>query len=114
MENFNKVFRTADNVIFTRISAKEAETFVGNYITVIDGKAIAVVDGKEVEMPKSLFNEIGVQYFFVDYKEHGKKMLRKHGVYAAVKTEKIRVWRNVKPGEKLATVIDGYVERHKE
>ncbi len=110
MENFNKVFRTADNVIFTRINAKEAETFSGNYITVIDGKAVAVVDGKEVEMPKSLFNEIGVQYFFVDYKEHGKKMLRKHGVYAAVKTEKIRVWRNVKPGEKLTTVIDGYVE----
>ena len=62
MENFNKVFRTADNVIFTRINAKEAETFSGNYITVIDGKAVAVVDGKEVEMPKSLFNEIGVQY----------------------------------------------------
>lgn len=47
MENFNKVFRTADNVIFTRINTKEAETFAGNYITVIDGKAVAVVDGKK-------------------------------------------------------------------
>ena len=61
-------------------------------------------------MPAVLFNEIGVQYVFVDFYEHGRKMAKKHGIYSAVKQEAIRVWSNVKPGEKLKTVIDGYEE----
>ncbi|MBQ8677473.1 MAG: hypothetical protein IJ529_05970 [Alphaproteobacteria bacterium] len=86
------------------------EGFKGNYITVINNKAIAVVDGQEVPMPSVLFNEIGVGYYFVDFYEHGTKMAKKHGIYYAVKQEPIRVWKNVKPGECIKTVIDGYEE----
>ena len=107
---FNRVFRTVDGTVFTKINASETETFKGNYITVINGKAVAVVDGEEVAMPSSLFNEIGVEYLFVDFYAHGKKMAKKHGVYTAVKQENIRVWRNIKPGEPIRTIIDGYQE----
>lgn len=110
MNNFNKIFRTVDGTVFTKISEKDASAFQGNYITVIGTKAIAVVDGKEVDMPKLLFNEIGVEYHFVDFFQHGLKMAKKHGVYFAVKQEPIRVWKNVKPGECIRTVIDGYEE----
>ena len=110
MTTFNKVFRTAEGTIFTKINASEAATFEGNYITVIDNKAVAVVDGVEVPMPDVLFNEIGVEYLFVDFYAHGEKMAKKHGVYFAVKQEPIRVWKNVKPGETIRTVIDGYEE----
>lgn len=110
MNTFNKVFRSADGTVFTKIQANEISGFSSNYITVVDNKPIAVVDGKEVPMPAVLFNEIGVQYMFVDFYEHGRKMAKKHGIYSAVKQEAIRVWGNVKPGEKLKTVIDGYEE----
>lgn len=110
MDALNKVFRTEDNICFSKISAEDAATFKGNYITVINGKAVAVVDGKEVAMPEVLYNETGVAYLFVDFYAHGKKMAKKHGVYLAVKQEAIRVWRNVKAGEPITTIIDGYVE----
>ncbi len=114
MKSFNQVFRTRDNVVFSRIKATEAENFSGNYITVIDGKPVAVVDGKQVPMPEVLINEIGVEYLFVDYAEHGKKMQKKHGVYVARKQEPIRVWKNIRPGEAIRTVIDGYTEHEVE
>ena len=110
MTTFNKVFRTAEGTVFTKINASEASTFSGNYITVIDNKAVAVVDGQDVPMPEVLYNEIGVEYHFVDFYAHGEKMAKKHGVYFAVKQEPIRVWKNVKPGETIRTVIDGYEE----
>ena len=110
MNTFNKVFRSADGTVFTKLQANDISGFSGNYITVVDNKPIAVVDGKKVPMPAVLFNEIGVQYVFVDFYEHGRKMAKKHGIYSAVKQEAIRVWSNVKPGEKLKTVIDGYEE----
>ncbi len=108
--NFNRVFRTEDGQVFTKIAANEIENFPGNYITVVDGKAVAVIDGEEVAFPSILYNEIGVKYVFVDFYEHGKRMAKKHGVYFAVKQEPIRVWRAIKPGEVLRTVIDGYEE----
>lgn len=108
--NFNKTFRDADNTVYTRIKPSEADGFEGNYITVIDKKPIAVKNGQQVPMPEILINEIGVEYHFVDYAEHGQKMLKKHGVYVARKQEPIRVWKNIKPGEAIKTVIDGYVE----
>lgn len=110
MNNFNKVFRSENGTVFTKITAAEAENFPGNYITVIGGKAVAFIDGKETAVPTVLFNEIGVGYYFVDFYEHGLKMAKKHGVYLAVKQEPIRVWKNIKPGECIRTVIDGYEE----
>ena len=98
MSTFNKVFRSADGTVFTKLQANEISGFSGNYITVVDNKPIAVVDGKKVPMPAVLFNEIGVPYVFVDFYEHGRKMAKKHGIYSAVKQEATRVWSNVKPG----------------
>lgn len=109
-KNFNRVFRTEKGTVFTKVSPEESKTFNGNYITVINNKAIAVANGEEVPLPEVLFNEIGVPYHFVDFYAHGKKMAKKHGVYIAVKQEPIRVWKNVKPGETIRTVIDGYEE----
>ena len=110
MDSLNKVFRSEDGTVFAKLHSTEIENFKGNYITVIDNKAVAVVDGKEIPMPAVLFNEIGVDYHFVDFYEHGKKMAVKHGVYYAVKQEPIRVWKNVQPGECIKTIIDGYEE----
>lgn len=110
MKSFNEVFRSENGIVFTKLHSTEIENFKGNYITVIDNKAVAVVDGHEIPMPAVLFNEIGVEYHFVDYYEHGLKMAKKHGVYYGVKQEPIRVWKNVKPGECIKTVIDGYEE----
>ncbi len=110
MNNFNKVFRDAEGTIFTKIGASEVAKFNGNYITVVDNKIVAVVDGNQVATPEVLYNEIGVEYHLVDFYAHGVKMAKKHGVYFAVKQEPIRVWKNVKPGEALRTVIDGYEE----
>ncbi len=106
----NEVFRTKDNVFLTRIEAAKAAEFKGNYITVINGEAVAVINGKKVPMPETLINENGVEYIFVDYAEHAKKMLKKHGLYVGRKQENIRVWKNVKPGECIKTVVDGYIE----
>ena len=105
MNNFNKVFRDAEGTIFTKIGASEVAKFNGNYITVVDNKIVAVVDGNQVATPEVLYNEIGVEYHLVDFYAHGVKMAKKHGVYFAVKQEPIRVWKNVKPGEALRTVI---------
>ena len=110
----NKIFRTRENVIFRRINAGDAENCTGNYITVVNGKAVAVEDGKQVPMPEVLINEIGVEYLFVDYAEHGRTMQKKHGVYVARKQEPIRVWKNIRPGEVIKTVIDGYTEHEVE
>lgn len=110
MKNFNQVFRNEEGTVFTKINANQVESIQGNYIAVIDNKPVAVVDGKEVDFPKILINEIGVKYQFVDFYEHGVAMAKKHGVYFAVKQEPIRVWKDVKPGDTLKTVIDGYEE----
>ena len=112
--NFNKVFRSEDGTVFTKLNCKEVENFKGNYITVIDNKPVAVVDGREVSMPSVLYNEIGVEYYFVDFYAHGKKMAKKHGIYYGVKQEPVRIWKNVKPGEPIKTVIDGYEEHRVE
>ncbi len=111
---FNKIFRTVDNTVFTKIAAKDVENFKGNYITVINNKPVAVVDGQEVSFPQVLINEIGVEYRFVDFYQHGKEMAKKHGVFYAQKQENVRVWPNIKPGEILKTVIDGFEEHRVE
>lgn len=111
MDKLNQVFRSSEGIVFKKISAEEAKNgFEGNYITVINNRAVAVADGKEIPMPELLFNEIGVGYLFVDFYAHGLKMAKKHGVYYAVKQEPIRVWKNVLPGEAIHTVIDGFEE----
>lgn len=109
-KNFNKVFRNAEGTFFMKIDAKKAKNFRGNCITVIDGKAVAMVNGQQVPMPEVLFNEIGVEYQFVDFYKHGLNMAKKHGIYFAVKQEPIRIWRKIQPGEPICTVIDGYEE----
>lgn len=105
----NKTFRTAENVVFVKVNENDVKP-KGNFITVIKNRAVALMDGKEVPMPEKLYNEIGVEYIFVDFYLHAKKMAKKHGIYLAVKQEPIRVWKNIKPGEVLKTVIDGYEE----
>ena len=111
MQYKNKVFRTKDNVVFTRIAEPEVADFSGNYITVIKDKAVAVVDGVEVPMPEILINECGVEYHFVEnFYEFGKKIARKNGLWKAHKQTPVRVFPNVQPGEKVTTVIDGFVE----
>ena len=109
MQSMNHTFRTTENVLFVKVNEKDVKE-TGNFITVKNNKAIALMDGKEVPMPEVLYNEIGVDYHFVDFYKHGQKMAKKHGVYVAVKQEPIRVWWNVKPGETIKTVIDGYEE----
>lgn len=109
MNAMNQIFRTENNVMFAKVNEKNVLP-TGNFITVKHGKAVAIMDGVEVPMPEVLYNEIGVDYHFVDFYQHGKKMAKKHGVYVAVKQEPIRVWKNIKPGEILKTVIDGYEE----
>ena len=52
MNTFNKVFRSADGTVFTKLQANEISGFSGNYITVVDNKPIAVVDGKKVRVCK--------------------------------------------------------------
>lgn len=106
----NKIFRDSKNNVYTRISTSDIAGFEGNFISVVNGKAVCRLNGNMVSVSDVLYNEIGVDYHFVSYKEHGLKMAKKHGVYKAVKQESIRVWRNVKPGEKLQSVIDGFVE----
>ena len=61
----NHVFRTAENVMFVKVVEKEVKN-KGNFITVRNGKAIALMDGVEVPMPSVLYNEIGVKYFFIN------------------------------------------------
>lgn len=128
----NKVFRSKKNEVFTRISANEIRAFEGNFISVVSQRQyellcagefrdyggdeapkvreVACVNGVIIPMPEVLYNEIGVEYYHVNYAEHGKKMARKHGVYKAVKQECIRIWTGIKPGTPLKSVIDGFVE----
>lgn len=72
----NHTFRTAENVIFVKVGEKDVKS-EGNFITVKNNKAVALMDGKEVPMPEVLYNEIGVEYHFVDFYQHGKKMAKK-------------------------------------
>jgi len=110
MNAMNNVFRTAENVVFNRVKENEVKN-EGNFITVRNGKAVALMDGKEVPMPAVLYNEVGVEYFFISsFYEHAKKMAKKHGVYVARKQEPVRVWKNVKPGEPIQSVFDGFIE----
>lgn len=58
-----------------------------------------------------LFNEVGVAYTVVnDLYAFAVRRAKKNGVYKAVKQEPIRIWRNIKPGEVLKTVVDGFQE----
>jgi hypothetical protein len=73
MNAMNKNFRTAENVVFTKVNEKDVQP-TGNFITVRNGKAVALMDGKEVPMPEVLYNEIGVDYHFISsFYEHAKK-----------------------------------------
>ena len=93
MSTFNKVFRTAEGAVFTKISAAETESFTGNYITVINNKAVAVVNGQEVPMPEILFNEIGVEYHLVDFYAHGEKMAVRSILLHLMRTVlRLRTW----------------------
>ncbi len=87
----NKIFRDSKNNMYTRISTGDIAGFDGNFISVVNGKAVCRLNGSMVSVSDVLYNEIGVDYHFVSYKEHGLKMAKKHGVYKAVKQESIRV-----------------------
>ena len=106
----NLTFTTRGGIVLKRINASEIKTFTGNYITVLDSKAIAVVNGKEITMPEILYNEIGVEYHFVNFYDHGMNMAKKYGVHHAIEQKTFRVWPNEKPGVSFKTIIDGYEE----
>ena len=106
----NLTFTTRGGIVLKRINASEIKTFTGNYITVLDSKAIAVVNGKEITMPEILYNENGVGYYFVKFNDHGMNMAKKYGEYQAIEQKTFRVWSNEKPGVSFKTIIDGYEE----
>ena len=96
----NLTFTTRGGIVLKRINASEIKTFTGNYITVLDSKAIAVVNGKEITMPEILYNEIGVEYHFVD--EEKLQKFQEEG-----KVIELRAYNTVHGVWKYFTVDDG-------
>lgn len=108
----NEIFHTENGMFFFVATSKNEADFAGkNYLINRDNKVVAVINGEEVEAPEVLFNEVGVAYTVVnDLYAFAARRAKKNGVYKAVKQEPIRIWRNIKPGEILRTVVDGFQE----
>ena len=108
----NEVFHTENGIVLFVATSKNEADFAGkNYLINRNNKVVAVIDDEEVEAPEVLFNEVGVAYTVVnDLYAFATKRAKKNGVYKAVKQEPIRIWRNIKPGDVLKTVVDGFQE----
>ena len=52
----NKIFRDSNNNVYTRINAGDIADFEGNFISVVDGKAVCRLNGNMVPMPEVLYN----------------------------------------------------------
>ena len=105
----NKVFHTEDQVVFTWVNPSEVSN-VGNFITNIDGKVRAFVNGKSVKVPKVLYNEVDTPYFYIaDLPKFAMKQAKKHGVYKASKNADIRVY-DVTSTEDIKSVINNVTE----
>ncbi len=106
----NNCFHTADGVHFL-IATGITEVEGANYLVNRDGKIVAVVNGEETDVPEVVYNEVGVPYLIVqDLYALAKEKAKKNGVYIAVKQEPIRIWKDVKPGGVIRSVIDGFQE----
>ena len=89
----NKVFTDKEQRNFHWVNPDEV-TNEGGFITNIDGKVVAFMDGVKVRVPKVLYNEVGRPYYYIsNLKELGKKMARKHGVWKCSKNQPIRVYK---------------------
>ena len=89
-------------------AAKAAENGLG-YIIVRNNQAEAWLNGEKVPFPTTLWNELGVDYKFVDYKAYGEVCKRIHGYYIAKKVEPIYVF-DTAAGDKVQAVINGVKE----
>lgn len=108
----NNFFYTLEGVSFLVINAKDEEKFTGkNYLVNKEGRISAFENGNLVETPEILYNEVGVAYRVVqNLYAFAKAKARKNGVYQAVKQEPIRIWKDIKPGMVIRSIIDGYQE----
>lgn len=71
--------------------------------------AEAWLNGEQVDFPTSLWNELGVEYKHVDYKNYGNVCKRVYGYYIAKKVEPVYVF-DAAVGEKVQAVINGVKE----
>lgn len=106
----NQVFHTEDGKqTFKWVKESEVEA-TGGFITNIGGQVKAFMDGEEVPVPARLLNEVDTPYIYVaNLKEFAAFMARKHGVYTATKTGKIRVFPNAK-AEDIKSIINSVQE----
>ena len=105
----NKVFTDKNQRSFRWVNSDEV-TNEGGFITNIDGKVVAFVNGKKVKVPRVLYNEVGRAYYYIsNLKELGTKMARKHGVWKCSKNQPIRVYK-VKTNADVESVINGVRE----
>ena len=109
MATLNKVFTDKNQRSFRWVNSDEV-TNEGGFITNIDGKVVAFVNGKKVKVPRVLYNEVGRAYYYIsNLKELGAKMARKHGVWKCSKNQPIRVYK-VKTNADVESVINGVRE----
>lgn len=109
MATLNKVFTDKNQRSFRWVNSDEV-TNEGGFITNIDGKVVAFVNGKKVKVPRVLYNEVGRAYYYIsNLKELGTKMARKHGVWKCSKNQPIRVYK-VKTNADVESVINGVRE----
>lgn len=90
-------------------AAKAAENGLGYIIVRNRFFEEAWLNGEKVPFPTTLWNELGVEYKFVDYKAYGEVCKRIHGYYIAKKVEPIYVFDTV-AGDKVQAVINGVKE----
>ena len=105
----NKVFTDKEQRSFHWVNPDEV-TNEGGFITNIDGKVVAFMNGKRVRVPKVLYNEVGRPYYYIsNLKELGKKMARKHGVWKCSKNQPIRVYKVITEAD-IKSIINGVQE----
>ncbi|MBQ7285253.1 MAG: hypothetical protein IJW72_03265 [Alphaproteobacteria bacterium] len=105
----NKVFTDKEQRSFRWVNPDEV-TNEGGFITNIDGKVVAFMNGERVRVPKVLYNEVGRPYYYIsNLKELGEKMARKHGVWKCSKNQPIRVYKVVTEAD-IKSIINGVQE----
>lgn len=112
----NNVFADGKGNYFLRAHVKTEEEVAAKatgagcgYIIVREDKPEAWINGEQVDFPKTLTNELGVAYMFVDYAQYGKVCKQVNGYCTAVKVEPVLVL-DVAAGEKIQSVLNGVKE----
>ena len=105
----NQIFHTEDQQVFAWVNSDKVES-TGNFITNIDGVVKAFADGKEIPVPKVLYNEADTPYLYIaDLKKLALFMAKKHGVYKATKKASIRVY-HATSSQDIKSIINGVQE----